>query len=58
MRTIWNTTFFTDNNERQLRAIPGPLEPMTRGREVNSDLTEKTLNLFRKLGIDLLSMID
>lgn len=47
-----------DNNERQLRARLGSLDAMTRGREVNSDLTEKTLNAFRKLGIDLLSIFD
>lgn len=48
----------TDNNERQLRSRLGHLDAVTRGREVNSDLTEKTLNEFKKLGIDLLPTID
>lgn len=47
-----------DNKETQLRARLGSLDAMTRGREINSDLTEKTLNEFRKLGIDLLPIFD
>ena len=56
---------------RTIRNTPGPRTPVrdnrgqgwapyvvTRGREDNSDLTEKTLNYFRKLEINLLPRID